>query len=409
MNQMQLEKYARLLVRTGLNVQNEQTVVVSCPVECAYFARAIATEAYAAGAHEVVMNWRDDLISRITLLNAPDTLFDEFPEYRKAFYIELAEKGACFLSISASDPEVFKGVDPDRMMRLNKVTSTAIAPYRARMMSNKNAWCVASIPTDSWALKVFPDATQEEAVEKLWDAIFKSVRVDQADPVAAWDEHKANIQRRMKLLNDYNFKALRYTNSLGTDFTVKLVDKHIWLGGSEYTPENVEFIANMPTEEVFTAPAKKGHFGKVVSSLPLNYNGNLIKNFSVTFEDGMITDFSAEEGQDVLKGLLDTDEGARHIGEVALVPYDSPISNLKTLFYNTLYDENASCHFAFGKAYPVNVEGGKDMNAEELVAAGLNDSLTHVDFMIGTADLSIVGITQDDKEVPVFVNGNYAF
>jgi aminopeptidase len=409
MEMNQLEKYARLLVQTGINVQDNQTLVVNCPVECAYFARVIATEAYAVGARKVVINWRDDLVSRITLLNAKDDIFDEFPEWQKAFYNDLANEGAAFLSISASDPEVFKGVDPERMARQNKASSTAIAAYRSRMMSNKNAWCVASIPTESWAVKVFPGVTTEVAVEKLWDAIFKSVRVDQADPVVAWNEHKANLQRRLKMLNDFNFKSMTYKNSLGTDFNVALVEEHIWLGGSEYTPEGVEFIANMPTEEVFTAPAKIGSNGKVVSSMPLNYNGNLIDNFSLTFENGKIVDFTAEQGYDVLKGLLDTDEGARHIGEVALVPYDSPISNLKTLFFNTLYDENASCHFAFGKAYPVNVEGGKDATNDELAAKGINDSLTHVDFMIGTKDLSIVGIQADGTQVVVFENGNFVF
>lgn len=405
----QLEKYARLLVRTGLNVQENQILVVNCPVECAYFGRAIAKEAYAVKARKVVMNWRDDLIARETFLNANDEIFDEFPEWQKAFYNDHADQGAAFLSISASDPEVFKGVDPSRMARNNKASSTAIAHYRSRMMSNKNTWCVASIPTDSWAVKVFPGIPTEEAVEKLWDAIFKSVRVDQEDPVAAWEEHKANLDRRLKMLNDYNFKTLRYTNSIGTDFTAALVDGHIWMGGSEHTPEGIEFIANMPTEEVFTAPAKVGSNGVVVSAMPLNYNGNLIDKFSLTFEDGKIVDFSAEEGYDVLKGLLDTDEGARHIGEVALVPYDSPISNLKTLFFNTLYDENASCHFAFGKAYPINVKGGSEASTEELKALGVNDSLTHVDFMIGTADLSIVGVQADGTEVVVFENGNFAF
>lgn len=409
MEQNQLEKYARLLVRTGINLQDNQILVVNCPVECAYFGRAIVKEAYAVGARKVVMNWRDDLISRETYLNGKDEIFDEFPEWQKAFYNDHADEGAAFLSISASDPEVFKGVDPTRMARLNKVSSTAIAHYRSKMMSNKNAWCVASIPTDSWAVKVFPGVSTEEAVEKLWDAIFKTVRVDQPDPVAAWDEHKLNLQRRMKLLNDYNFKSMKYKNSIGTDFEVVLADKHIWLGGSEFTPEGVEFIANMPTEEIFTAPAKKGSNGKVVSSMPLNYNGNLIDKFSLTFEDGMIVDFSAEQGYDVLKGLLDTDEGARHLGEVALVPYDSPISNLKTLFFNTLYDENASCHFAFGKAYPVNVEGGDEATNEELAAKGINDSLTHVDFMIGTEDLSIIGVQADGTEVVVFENGNFVF
>ncbi len=409
MEMKQLEKYARLLVRSGLNVQENQILMVNCPVECAYFARVIVKEAYAVGARKVVMNWRDDLISRETLLHANDEIFDEFPEWQKQFYNDHADQGTAFLSISASDPEVFKDVDPKRMARQNKASSTALVHYRSRTMSNYNAWCVASIPTESWAMKVFPGIPTDEAMDKLWEAIFKSVRVDAEDPVAAWDQHKANLLRRIEILNQHNFKTLRYKNSIGTDFSVALVKNHIWLGGSEFTPEKVEFIANMPTEEIFTAPAMKGSYGKVVSSMPLNYNGNLIDNFSLTFEDGKIVDFTAEKGYDVLKGLLDTDEGARYIGEVALVPYDSPISNLKILFFNTLYDENASCHFAFGKAYPVNVEGGKDASLEELKKLGVNDSLTHVDFMIGTADLSIVGIKEDGSEVTVFENGNFVF
>ncbi len=409
MEMRQLEKYARLLVRKGLNLQENQILVVNAPVECFEFARIITREAYEVGARKVVMNWRDDLISRETLLKGNETIFDEFPEWQKRFYNDHASEDAAFLSISASDPEVFKGVDPTRMARQNKASSTAIAPYRSRLMANKNTWCVASIPTENWAKKVFPELGTTEAVEKLWDYIFKSVRVDQEDPVGAWDEHGSNLSRRLERLNEYNFKSLKYKNSLGTDFTVALVEGHIWMGGSDLTPEGIEFIANMPTEEVFTAPAKKGSFGRIVSSMPLNYNGNLIENFSLTLEDGKVVDFSAEQGYEVLKGLLDTDEGARHLGEVALVPYDSPISNLKTLFFNTLYDENASCHFALGKAYPVNVKGGAEASVEELLNLGVNDSLTHVDFMVGTSDLSIVGIKADGTEVVVFENGNFVF
>lgn len=409
MEMTQLEKYARLLVRKGLNLQQNQILVVNAPVECYDFARVIAKQAYEVGARKVVMNWRDDLISRETLLSGNDEIFDEFPAWQKAFYNDHADEGAAFLSIAASDPEVFKGVDPTRMSRQNKASSTSIAHYRSRLMANKNTWCVASIPTPSWAKKVFPMLSEAEAVDKLWDYIYKSVRVDQADPVAAWDEHGSNLSRRLKALNEHNFKALHYKNSIGTDFTVSLVKGHIWMGGSDLTPEGVEFIANMPTEEVFTAPAKVGSFGKIVSSMPLNYNGNLIENFSLTLENGRVVDFTAEKGYDVLKGLLDTDEGARHLGEVALVPYDSPISNLKTLFFNTLYDENASCHFALGKAYPINVEGGAEASVEELLALGINDSLTHVDFMVGTSDLSIKGIKEDGSEVVVFENGNFVF
>lgn len=404
-----LEKYARLVVRTGINLQNGQTLVINSPIECAAFTRAIAKIAYREGARDVVLNWKDELSSKIRFLEAPEEVFDEFPDWQKEFYLSYARKGAAFVSVAASDPELLKEVDPERVMKAQKAGSTALKEYRERMMSNKNAWCVVSIPTSAWAQKVFPGLPEEAAIEKLWEAILKTVRVDQKDPVAAWDEHKAQLKKRMDFLNDHNFKELYYKNSLGTDLKIELPEGHIWLAGSEFTPEGVEFIANMPTEEVFTLPKKTGVNGRVFSSKPLNYNGNLIENFSLTFKDGQIIDFKAEKGQDVLEKLIGTDEGSHYLGEVALVPFDSPISNAGILFYNTLFDENASCHLAFGKAYPVCIKEGSEQDKDTLAKRGVNDSLVHEDFMIGTADLEITGIIRTGETVSIFKNGNFAF
>jgi len=403
-----LEKYARLVVKTGINIQPNQTLVVSSPIECAEFARIIAEIAYREGAREVVMNWNDELSARIRYLHAPDEIFDEFPEWRKEFYISYARKGAAFLSISASDPELLKDINPDRIARANKVSKRELKEYSERMMSNQNTWCIVSVPTETWAKKVFPHQPAEEAVEKLWDAILKSVRADLPDPVEAWENHKTALKHNMNLLNKMQLKWIHVKNDLGTDLRIELPENHIWLGGSELSADGVEFIANMPTEEIFTAPFRKGVNGKVVSSMPLNYNGNLIEDFSLTFKDGEVVDIQAGKGYDILKQIIDTDEGSRYLGEVALVPYNSPISNMGILFYNTLFDENASCHLALGKAYPVCVRGSESKSREELIEAGINDSLMHVDFMFGTADLSIEGMTADGKMVTIFRDGNFA-
>jgi len=409
MNKMLLEKYAALIVKTGVNIQQGQTLVISSPIECAFFARMIAEVAYQAGARDVVMNYKDELFSKMRLLKAPEEVFEEFPEWQKEFYISYVKQGAAFISIAATDPELLKDVSPERVAKVQKTSSIALKEYRERLMSNKNAWCVVSIPTKSWAKKVFPNLSEDEAIEKLWDGILATVRVGEGDPVAAWADHKKRLKERAHFLNLNQFKFLRYKNSLGTDLEIELPENHIWLGGSEYTPEGVEFIANMPTEEVFTLPKKTGVNGHVVSSMPLHYNGNLIEQFTLTFKEGKIIDFTAVKGYEILKQLIETDEGSHYLGEVALVPYDSPISNAKILYFNTLFDENASCHLAIGKAYPVCIKNGKKMKKEELDPLGVNDSLTHEDFMIGTQDLEIIGITSAGVEIPVFKNGNFAF
>ena len=369
----------------------------------------LVKSAYEKGAKDVVVQWNDEICGKIKYEHSPLEVFENFPDWMKESRLSYAKEGACFLSISASDPELLKNIDPAKIAAFRKSSSTALKEFSEMLMSNKNAWSIVSIPTKAWAKKVFSDLPEEEAVDKLWNEIFKIVRVDTENPVEAWNKHKETLKYHMDYLNEKNLKSLHFENSLGTDLTIELPENHLWAGGAEYTQGGVEFIANMPTEEVFSMPSKFGVNGTVFSSKPLNYGGNLIDNFSVTFKDGKVVDFSAEKGYDTLKHLLDTDEGAKYLGEVALVPYNSPISNSGIIFFNTLYDENASCHLAFGKAYSLCIKNGENMTNEELEKAGANDSLTHVDFMIGTKDLKITGLTHDNVEIPVFKDGNWAF
>ncbi|GIM27662.1 aminopeptidase [Clostridium polyendosporum] len=404
-----LKKYAKLAVKTGVNIQKDQTLVVMSPIECAPFTRMVADIAYDEGAKDVVIHWNDELSAKIRFLKAPEEVFETMPQWQVDALISYAEKGAAFLSISASDPELMKDVNPKRIALNQKTRQIALKEFNQRLMSNKNAWSIVSIPTSGWAKKVFPTLSGEEAIENLWNAIFKIVRVDKEEPVQAWDEHKNNLKEKMDYLNSKNLKSLYFKNSKGTDLKIELPDEHLWVGGAEYTQGGVEFIANMPTEEVFSMPKKTGVNGKVVSSKPLNYGGNLIDNFSLIFENGRIVDFTAEKGSDTLKHLIETDEGSHYLGEVALVPHHSPISDSGIIFYNTLYDENASCHLAIGKAYSLCIKNGDSLSEKELEEREVNHSLTHVDFMIGTEDLEIIGFTHNNEEIQIFSRGNWAF
>ncbi|WP_409969407.1 aminopeptidase [Bengtsoniella intestinalis] len=407
MNEKLLE-YAKMLIQIGLNVQKGQTLIISCPVDCAYFARMCAKEAYAVGCREVVNIWGDDQCSRMRFLNAEDDVFDAVPLWRRHQRNDYALENAAYLAISATDPENLKGVDPSRIVRTQQAFGKAFTDFDRLQMDGGFPWCIASVPIPSWANKVFPDAEEAQAMEMLWEAIFKTVRISgDGTCVEKWNAHLATLDKRMHILNDLHFKTLHYTNGLGTDLTIELPPTHHWESGESKTRFGQTFIANIPTEELFTAPLKKGINGVVYASMPLVNDGTIIDGFHMVVKEGKIVEVHAREGEDSLKAAISVDEGACYFGEVALVPYDSPISNQKILFYNTLFDENASCHLAFGEAYPC-IEGGQDMTKAEKVAAGLNDSITHVDFMIGTADLSIVGTTQDGRTIPVFANGNFA-
>lgn len=403
-----LQKYASLAVGTGVNIQKNDYLVINSPIECADFARKMAEEAYKKGAKEVTIHWADEKFTKINLTYASLETLGEVPDWKVQSKLYYAKKGAAFISISASDPENLKGINTEKISTAQKAMQLANKDFSELLMSNKCPWCVVSVPTEGWAKKVFSDLSTEDAVAKLWENIFNIVRIDTENPNEAWKAHIDNLQEKSKFLNDNNFKELHYTNSKGTDLRVQLPERHVWVGGGETCADGRYFVANMPTEEVFTLPLKTGVNGTVFSSKPLNYGGNLIDNFSLTFKDGKVVDFSAEEGYDTLKHLIETDEGSHYLGEVALVPHDSPISNSNIIFFNTLYDENASCHFAIGKAYPCFDDGDKITN-EEAVKRGANDSLTHVDFMIGTDDLNIVGYTYSNEKIQVFKDGNWAF
>ncbi|MBE6617866.1 MAG: aminopeptidase [Ruminococcaceae bacterium] len=409
MNEKMLKEYARLIVEVGINVQKGQRLVVNCPVDCAEFGRMLTTAAYDAGARDVIVNWRDDYVNREHWLKADDDVFDTVNPWDVQKSLALAKEGAGHISIAASNPENLRGVDPDRLRRFDVAVGRDMKESSRLMMANYCPWCVVSIPILSWAKKVFPDLSDEAAMDRLWQEIFSAVRItEDGDAVEAWREHCNNLETRSAKLNEYRFKTLRYTNSLGTDLTVGMPEEHVWMAGGDTSRAGIKFVANMPTEEIFSAPKKDEVNGVLYASKPLNLRGNIVDGIRLTFEKGRIVDIHADQGEDILRAAIETDEGSHYLGEIALVPYDSPISNSGVLFFNTLFDENASCHFAFGEAYPSCVKGGDDLPMEELLKRGINaDSSQHVDFMVGTADLSIIGTTEDGREIPVFVDGNF--
>jgi aminopeptidase len=334
-------------------------------------------------------------------------VFHEYPKWRAEETIELAENGAAYLSVISSSPDLLKGVKPERIANYQKASGNALKKWRQYMQSDKVSWSIVAVPSKAWADKVFPEEAEGKRVDLLWEAIFKAVRVDVKDPVEAWKKHDDTLHEKVDYLNDKHYQKLHYT-APGTDLTIELPDKHLWVGAGSVNVQGHEFMANMPTEEVFTVPLKTGVNGTVSSTKPLSYGGNIINNFSVTFKEGRIIEVKAEEGEEILKQLVETDEGSHYLGEVALVPFNSPISQSNVLFFNTLFDENASNHLAIG-SYAFCIEGGKNMSPEELAENGLNESITHVDFMIGSEKMNIDGIKQDGTSEPVFRNGDWAF
>lgn len=402
-----LKKYGELAVSMGVNIQKDDFLVINSPIETADFARIIAEEAYKSGAKEVVVHYSDQKLTKIKLENGTIEVLSNVPEWFAESYNFYARNGAAFISISASDPDGLKGISVEKIGSFQKGRSLALKDYYESTMMNKCRWCVLSIPTVSWAKKVFPNDTEDIAMKNLWNAITSAARLDNENPIREWENHNKNLREKITILNNNNFKSLHIKGSNGTDLSVELPEGHLWAGGSEEDINGIAFNANMPTEEVFTLPKKTGVNGTVYSSKPLSYSGNLINDFSFTFKDGRVIDFSAKEGYDVLKQLLESDEGANYLGEIALVPWDSPISNSNLIFFNTLFDENAACHLALGKAYPCIKDSDK-LSQKELELLGVNDSLIHVDFMIGTKDLSITGLTYDNREIEIFINGNWA-
>ena len=405
-----LNEYAHLLVEIGMNVQPGQTARINAPVACAPLARMCAAACYDCGAREVITDWHDDFIEREKYLRADEAVFFQYPAYMKAKWDWLLEKKAPNLAIIGEDPELLKGADPKRIQAWQRAAGEGNRAYYDAMTASRFQWSIGAYPVPAWAAKAFPELPEDQAMDALWDAIFDVCRITgDGKAVQRWREHIATVARRCEALNRYNFKSLHYTNSLGTDLTIQLPEDHVWQGGSEASADGIEFVANIPTEEIFTAPQWDGVDGRVYAALPLALDGNLVTDFYLDFQGGRIVDVHAAQGEDILRHSIELDEGSHYLGEVALVPYDSPIRRKGILFYETLFDENASCHLAFGSSYPTCVKGGADMTEEQQKAAGLNQSINHVDFMVGTADLSIVGTTRDGEEVPVFINGNFAF
>ncbi|WP_186575923.1 aminopeptidase [Aquibacillus kalidii] len=404
--QMQ-EKYAELALRTGVNLQKGQALMINSSIEGAEFTRIVVKKAYELGAKNVLVNWADDELTLMKYQYAPEEVLTNVPQWQIDKQLDFAKDGAALLAIRSTNPDLLKDIDASKVAKATKASAEAMKEFRKYTMNDRIPWSIISIPTGDWSQKIFPGKSVEEAKEALWEQIFTIVRVDKEDPVAAWDEHNLTLRKAREFLNKRKYKKLVF-KAPGTDISFELPEGHIWKGGSaKLAGTDLDFNPNMPTEEVFTMPHKYGVNGTVASTKPLIYGGNMIDNFSLTFKDGKVVDFQAEKGYDTLKHLLETDEGASRLGELALVPHESPISQSGLIFYNTLYDENASCHIALGKAYPTNLEGGSAMNEEELDKHGVNDSLTHVDFMIGSADLDIDGVTADGKSEAVFRKGTW--
>ncbi|MGN1402230.1 MAG: aminopeptidase [Bacillus sp. (in: firmicutes)] len=406
--QKKLDKYAELAVKVGVNIQKGQTLIINTTLDGAEYVRLVTKKAYEAGASEVIVNWSDDVVGRLKYEYADEEVFKEFPRHTAAARIEQAENGAAFLSVISSSPDLLKGIDPQRIANFQKAQGEALQKFRAYIQSDKVAWSIVAVPSKAWADMVFPDAPEADRIGMLWDAIFKATRIDSEDPVLAWQQHNDNLHEKVDYLNKKHYKKLHY-RAPGTDLTIELPEKHVWCGAGSVSETGIDFMANMPTEEVFSMPLKTGVNGTVASTKPLSYGGNIIDRFSITFKEGRIVDVKAEMGEEILKNLVETDEGSHYLGEVALVPHHSPISESNILYYNTLFDENASNHLAIGSAYAFNLEGGKTMSRDELNENGANESLTHVDFMIGSAEMDIDGITEDGAVEPIFRNGNWAF
>lgn len=401
------EKYADLVLQTGVNLQDNQALVINGPVERAAFVRLVAEKAYELGAKEVHVNWADDELSLLKYQHAADEVIENFPDWKVQLQESYAKDGAAFLSIHATDPDLLQEVDPARVAKASKAAGQALKEFQKYIMNDWVTWTVISIPTVKWAEKIYPDKTGEDAVEALWKTIYTMTRVGEGDPIKEWEKHNTTLENASQLLNDKQYEAL-HLQAPGTDITIGLPENHIWQGGAAVSEDGVVFNPNIPTEEVFTAPHKYKVDGTVSSTKPLNYGGSVIDNFQLTFKDGRVIDFQAETGEEVLQHLLDSDEGAKHIGELALVPDASPISQSGLIFYNTLFDENASCHIALGKAYPTNVENGAEMDDATLDQHGMNDSLVHVDFMVGSAQINIDGILEDGTKESVFRQGAWA-
>ncbi len=413
-HQESLEKYAEAIVKVGLNIRTGQRLIINLaatrgvPHQFAPLVCEVAKAAYRVGARYVDVIWGDEEMLRLRAQYAPRDSFDEYSTWQIDAVMRMVEKGDALLSITGSDPDLLGGLDPEILGMMQKTHLQQFSRVSEKVSANAINWCVVAAAGEGWAKKVFPELAPEKAQEKLWEAIFETTRINRPDPIAAWQEHILNLRGRAKYLQAKQYTALHYS-APGTDFTLGLPNGHIWVSAQSLAQNGIAFTANMPTEEVFTLPDRNRADGVIKSTYPLSYGGTLIDDFQVTFEKGRITKVSAQKGESVLQKLVDTDEGSHRLGEVALVTASSPIAQRGHLFYNTLYDENASCHIAIGRAYRFTLTGGTELTDEEFATAGGNVSLNHVDFMIGSPTMDIDGIKQDGASEPVMRKGEWAF
>ena len=403
-----LKDYAKLIVKMGVNVQEGQEVVINASVHDAYFVEHVVEEAYKAGAKRVTVEWSYQPTAKLAYQYQTVEALSEIPEWSIKKQEYRVETLPAMIHIVSADPDGMAGVDQAKMLQVQRIIGPKMMKYR-EAMDNKYQWTIAGIPGKAWAKKIFPNVSEEEAMANLWEAILKVTRVN-GDPLKNWEEHNANLAEKTNKLNNLHIKTLTYKSSNGTDFTVDIQPELTFMAGGEYTLGGVFYNPNMPTEECFTSPDKNSANGIVYSTKPLSVRGVLVDNFAFRFEKGRVVEVICEnqEHKDVLEKLVSTDEGAAMLGEVALVPFDSPINQTNLLFYNTLYDENACCHLAIGRAFTNCIKDYEKLTEEEVNAVGLNTSMIHVDFMIGSADLSIVAETYDGKTVEIFKDGTWA-
>ena len=401
-----LGKYADVVVSIGLNLRKGQRLLIRAILDDAPLVRKVTESAYKAGAVFVDVLYTDERLTHIRLEYANPESLSEVPDWTLARYEEYYQRMDAELALSSTDPDLMSGIAPDLIAKYRKAISQKMEPLRK--YENSTNWCVVSTASPAWAKKVFPELSLNEAQEKLWGEIFASCRIDTPDPVTAWRDHVNSLKKYREYLNHQRFAALHYDGP-GTDLTIGLPEKQLWQGAEAEFKNGIIGIPNLPTEEVFTTPHKDKVNGTVTATLPLSYSGVLIEDFSLTFENGRAVKVTANKGKETLQKLIETDENACRLGEVALVPNSSPISQRKILFYNSLFDENASCHIALGSSYRDTIIGGEDMSEEEFEAHGGNKSLIHTDFMIGSDKMDIDGIQQDGTRQPIMRQGEWAF
>ncbi len=408
MNKTRLKKYARLIVRTGANVRRGQEVVIQAELDQPEFVKTVADECYRAGAKKVSVDWSYAPLAKSNVQYCSEEVLGSLEKWQIEKLEHQAEVLPCKIYLMSEGPDALAGIDQKKYASAMASRAKTVKPIRAKM-ENKYQWCIAAVPGREWAKKVFPAERASKAVELLWEAILDASRVTD-DPAEAWREHNENLARRSEYLNSLGIKELRYKSKNGTDFKVGLIPDAVFMAGGEYTEgTKIFFNPNIPTEEIFTSPMKGEAEGIVYSSRPLSYGGQLIDKFWIRFEGGCAVDCGAEQNESMLKELIAMDEGAAYLGEVALVPHSSPVQKSGLLFYNTLFDENAACHLALGRGFTNTIRDYEKFTEAELHAKGVNDSVVHEDFMIGTADMCISALCSDGKEVEIFKDGEFTF